>query len=270
MALWIRPHLFFSPKNNCCRVDHPRGKLTSYMKEKWGLLKNRFEAFAMRERLLLVGAVVVLVYLLWEMLLFHPMAKEKEVLVARERVAQQAIQVTEAEITVLKNILNKDPNVELRQEIADLRARLSSLDQQLDTLAVGLVPAHTLPKIMHSILSKTGKLRIEQLITLPPETLKLSGDVKTAEAPAANASPAVAPQESTEPVEQGASVYRHSVVLSLTGDFAGIVQYLRELERSDWRFYWESLRYQVTDYPQAKLRLRVFTLSSQRGVLDGA
>jgi MSHA biogenesis protein MshJ len=239
------------------------------MKEKWGQLKNRFEAFAMRERLLLVGAALALVYLLWEMLLFHPMAKEKQILVARERVAQQAIQMSEAEITVLKNIVSKDPNVALRQEIADLRARLNSLDQQLDTLAVGLVPAHTLPKVMHSILSKTGKLHIEQLITLPPETLNLSADVKKAEIPTAAVNSSPMPQPNAAPVEQGASVYRHSVVLNLSGDFAGIVQYLRELESSDWRFYWESLRYQVTEYPQAKIRLRVFTLSSQRGVLDG-
>jgi hypothetical protein len=242
------------------------------MKEKWGQLKNRFEAFAMRERLLLVGAAVALVYLLWEMLLFHPLTKEKQVLVARERVAQQAIQMTEAEITVLRNLVNKDPNVELRQEIADLRARLNSLDQQLDTLAVGLVPAHTLPKVMHGILSKTGKLQIEQLITLPPEILNLAAGVNKVEVQPAETKPSTAAvqPENTESVEQGASVYRHSVVLSLSGDFASVVQYLRELEHSDWRFYWESLRYQVSDYPQAKIRLRVFTLSSQRGVLDGA
>ncbi|MCR6653927.1 MAG: hypothetical protein NVV73_21640 [Cellvibrionaceae bacterium] len=227
------------------------------MKEKWVLLKSRFEALAMRERLLIVGAVLALVYLLWEMLLVYPMTKEMQLLVARERVAKQQIQVTEAEITVLKNITSKDPNIELRQEIADLQAKLEGVDQQLDTLAVGLVPAHELPKIMHGILSKTGKLKIEQLITLPPEMLSLSGNVKKVEA------------TSAEPVQKGASIYRHSVVLNLSGDFASVVQYLRELESGDWRFYWESLRYQVTEYPQAKVRLRVFTLSSQRGVLDG-
>lgn len=241
------------------------------MKEKWGLLKNRFEAFAMRERLLIIGAAIALVYLLWEMLMFYPMNKEMQVLVARERVAKQVIQATEAEITVLKNITGKDPNLELRREIADLRSKLESLDLQLDTLAVGLVPAHTLPKIMHGILSKTGKLKIEQLTTLPPETLNLAADVKMQEVQPAAPAPAaqVAAPNPAGTVQQGASIYRHSVILDLAGDFTSVVQYLRELESGDWRFYWESLRYQVTDYPQAKIRLRVFTLSSQRGVLDG-
>jgi MSHA biogenesis protein MshJ len=236
------------------------------MKEKWAQLKSRFEAFAMRERLLLASAAVAVLYLFWELLMFSPMNKEMEELVGRERAARQMIQAAEAEITVLNTIKGKDPNAELRREIADLNSKLDNLDQQLDTLAVGLVPAYTLPKIMHSMLSKTGKLTLEQLITLPPERLSLSGDVKKLQARAA----AAAQPATDEPIQRGVSVYKHSVVLNLSGDFAAVVQYLRELEGSDWRFYWESLRYQVTDYPRANVRLRVFTLSSQRGVLDGA
>lgn len=233
------------------------------MKEKWSLLKSRFESFEMRERLLIVGAVVALVYLLWDFLLLQPMGKEMQIIVARERVARQAIQTTEAEITVLQNIATKDPNIALRGEIEELRSKIASLDEQLDTLAVGLVPAQQLPKVMHNVLSKSGKLTIERLATLPPQEMALSAGVK-AETPAAEA-----PADPVEPVQQDVKIYKHSVVLNLTGDFAAVVQYLRELERSDWRFYWESLSYKVTSYPNAKIRIRVFTLSSQRGVLDG-
>lgn len=236
------------------------------MKEKWSLLKSRFESFEMRERLLIVGAVVALVYLLWDFLLLQPMGKEMQIIVARERVARQAIQTTEAEITVLQNIATKDPNVALRGEIEELRSKIASLDEQLDTLAVGLVPAQQLPKVMHNVLSKSGKLTIERLATLPPQEMALSAGVK-AEPQAAEAT--AEPVEQVEPVQQEVKIYKHSVVLNLTGDFAAVVQYLRELERSDWRFYWESLSYKVTSYPNAKIRIRVFTLSSQRGVLDG-
>lgn len=233
------------------------------MKEKWSLLKSRFESFEMRERLLIVGAVVALVYLLWDFLLLQPMGKEMQIIVARERVARQAIQTTEAEITVLQNIATKDPNIALHGEIEELRSKIASLDEQLDTLAVGLVPAQQLPKVMHNVLSKSGKLTIERLATLPPQEMALSAGVKT-ETPAAEAQ-----TDPVEPVQQDVKIYKHSVVLNLTGDFAAVVQYLRELERSDWRFYWESLSYKVTSYPNAKIRIRVFTLSSQRGVLDG-
>ena len=232
------------------------------MKEKWSLLKSGFEAFQMRERLLIVGAVVAVGYLLWDFLLLQPMSKNIVMIEARERVARQAIQTTGAEVTVLQSISQKDPNIALRHEIGELERKLASLDQQLDALAVGLVPAQQLPKIMHEVLSKSGKLTIEHLATLPPQELALSRTVKT-EMPAADTT------ADATPLPREAKVYKHSVVLNVTGDFAGVVQYLRELERSDWRFYWETLSYKVTSYPNAKVRIRVFTLSSQRGVLDG-
>lgn len=231
------------------------------MKEKWSSLKNRFESFEMRERLLIVGAAAALLYLLWDFLLLQPINKDMQMITARERVARQAIQSTGAEVTVLQGIAKKDPNIALRREIDELRGKLASLDQQLDTLAVGLVPAQQLPKIMHEVLSKTGRLTIERLATLPPQELALSSTVKT-ETPAAEATAEATPQREVK-------IYKHSVVLNVAGDFAGVVQYLRELENSDWRFYWESLSYKVTGYPNAKIRIRVFTLSSQRGVLDG-
>lgn len=225
----------------------------------------------MRERLLIVGVIVAVVYLLWDFVFFQSMAKEMQVLVARERVAKQAVQTTQAEITVLQSIAKKDPNIALRQEVNELRNKLSTLDQQLDTLAVGLVPAQQLPKIMHSVLRATGKLKLENLATLPPEELSLSADLKKADtsADAAKDQPNQ-PTGADESLQRDARIFKHSVVLNLSGDFTGAVQYLRTLEQSEWRFYWESLKYQVTNYPEAKIQLRVFTLSSQRGVLDGA
>lgn len=234
------------------------------MKEKWILLKGRFESFEMRERLLIVGAAVAVIYLLWDFVLLQPMGKEMQIIEARERVARQAIQTTEAEVTVLQSIAKKDPNLGLRQEIEELRNKLTHLDTQLETLAVGLVPAEQLPKVMHGVLSKSGKLKVERLTTLPPQEVALSTASRTAEptGPGAETHTETATQKDVK-------IYRHSVVLDLSGDFSGVVNYLRELERSDWRFYWESLRYEVTSYPSAKVRMRVFTLSSQRGVLDG-
>lgn len=233
------------------------------MKDKWNLLKGRFEAFEMRERLLIVGAAMAVVYLLWDFILLQPMGKEMQIITARERVARQAIQTTEAEVTVLDTIAKKDPNIALRSEISELRSKLASLDEQLDTMAVGLVPAQQLPKILHEVLSRTGKLKIEKLATLPPQEVALTAAAPV-ELPAGKEAAGAG-----EPAQNDVKIYKHATVLNVTGDFAGVVQYLRELERSDWRFYWESLNYQVTDYPNAKVRIRVFTLSSQRGVLDG-
>lgn len=228
------------------------------MKQKWMLLKNRFETLAARERLLVVGAIVAAVYLLWDLLLLQPIAKQKELFVARERVAQAALTASQAEVQVLSGLVRVDPNMELRREIQDLQNKLAQLDRELDKAEIGLVPAEALPKVMHGVLSKIGKLKIVNMVTLPPEQLSLSSNLQNA----------VAEQGPAEE-EAGVKIFKHSVVLNLAGDFPSVVEYLKTLEQSDWRFYWDSLRYEVKNYPNADVRLRVFTLSTQRGVLDG-
>lgn len=241
------------------------------MKEKWLLLKNRFEAFEKRERLLIIGAIVAVVYLLWDFIFFQPMAKDMQLFTARERVARQTIQTSRAEIQVLSGLVRTDPNIALHQEIADLREKLTILDRELANAAIGLVPAQALPKVMHSVLSNTGKLRMINMTTLPPEQIALPsepGSLPATADGATNNSVTEAADGSTTN-DSGVKLFKHAVILNLEGDFPAVVQYLKDLEESDWRFYWESLRYEVKRYPIAQVRLRVFTLSSQRGVLDG-
>jgi MSHA biogenesis protein MshJ len=251
------------------------------MKEKWLQLKSRYESFAIRERCLMVGAVAAVVYLLWDFVVLQPMAGEMKILVARERVANQALQTGEAEVNVLTAIAKKDPNIELKRNLQELQEKLRQLDSQLDTLSAGLVAAEKLPKVLHFVLQKSdvalisgvvqvsgvavrpsGGLTIASMATLPPEEVLLSKEKTVAAVSTSEADPAAAPALET------VKIYKHGVNLKLAGDFVSAVRYLQALEQSEWRFYWESLKYQVSSYPRAEIHLKVFTLSSQRGIFD--
>lgn len=240
-------------------------RVSILMKEKWLQLKARFESFAVRERLLMVGAIAAVVYLLWDFVVLQPMNGELKILAARERVAKQALQTGEAEIAVLTAIAKKDPNLELTRNLQELQEKLRLLDSQLDTLSAGLVAAEKLPQVLHYVLRESGAVRetggltIVSMATRPPEEVLLSKEKEVA--PTAEADPAA-------PALETVKIYKHGVHLKMTGDFASAVRYLQALERGEWRFYWESLKYQVSRYPQAEIQLKVFTLSSQRGIFD--
>jgi len=242
------------------------------MKEKWQQLKTRFESFAVRERCLMVGAIAAVIYLLWDFVLLQPMAEKMEILTARERVVKQALQTGEAELAVLSAIAQKDPDIELKRNLQELQEKLRQLDGQLDTLSAGLVAAQKLPQVLHYVLHESsavrdaGGLSIVSMATRPPEEIVLSKEKEVASTPqvqteteAAAAAPAVL---------ETVKIYKHGVNLKLTGDFVSAVRYLQALEQGEWRFYWESLKYQVSRYPQAEIQLTVFTLSSQRGIFD--
>src|SRR5688572_13194985 len=156
------------------------------MKEKWLQLKARFESFAVRERLLMVGAIAAVVYLLWDFVALQPMNGELKILAARERVAKQALQTGEAEIAVLTAIAKKDPNLELTRNLQELQEKLRLLDSQLDTLSAGLVAAEKLPQVLHYVLHESGAVRetggltIVSMATRPPEEVLLSKEKEVA------------------------------------------------------------------------------------------
>jgi MSHA biogenesis protein MshJ len=60
------------------------------------------------------------------------------------------------------------------------------------------------------------------------------------------------------------AAYRHGMQMEFSGDFFATLEFLRRLEALEWKFFWESVRFDVTEYPQAIATVRVFTLSLDR------
>ena len=79
--------------------------------------------------------------------------------------------------------------------------------------------------------------------------------------------------ESLDPLESGApaslelspGVYKHSVVLSVSGGYFAVLDYFKSLEAMPWQFYWQGMDYVVDEYPHANVTLEVFTLSAVIG-----
>ncbi|MFV2057309.1 MAG: hypothetical protein ACC707_12630, partial [Thiohalomonadales bacterium] len=56
-------------------------------------------------------------------------------------------------------------------------------------------------------------------------------------------------------------VYKHGILLDMVGDYSSTLRYLKKLENLPWKFYWDAVRYEVTNYPKARIRILVNTIS---------
>lgn len=224
------------------------------MKAKWLKFKTRFESFKTSERLLLVGALLAFVYLVWEFMLMQPLSRQLDILEARERSAQQAIQSNEAEITVLTGLLARDPNAALNRELQGLRTQLQRVDLRLDHYAGVLIGAKDLPRVMHDMLQQAQSVHLLRVATLPKELVRTESSSTKEDDSKAQLNP------------DALQLYRHGVRLEFEGSFQNVFQLLQSLEQSDAQFYWDSLDYQVSHFPVAKVVLNVFTLSTDRPV----
>lgn len=222
-------------------------------------LRGRYESFLVRERLLLLAAVVAVIYLLWDFIAIQPFSDELQRLQAQEEKLLKEIQTTGAELTVFTNLASKDPAATLEQEVTALRRRLTEIDAQLAELSVGLIPSDQLPAMLHDVLKSQKNLQLVQLRTLPPEQVALvpqeDKDTSAGDQPA--------------PSSQEIELYRHGVELRLRGGYRALNDYLVTLENNAWKFYWENLYYEVIVYPEAETTLKVFTLSGDRGLFGG-
>ena len=61
--------------------------------------------------------------------------------------------------------------------------------------------------------------------------------------------------------EMQARLHSHGFALEFSGGYLATLNYLQALERLPWRFFWDSVSYEVEDYPRSLVRLRLHTLS---------
>ncbi len=220
----------------------------------WQKFSEKFSAMAQRERAMTLLAVLALIYLLWTLVFLAPVSEDIERLRAQKQTLDSRVLDLQAQEQVFSQTAGTDPNASKKRQIDHLQKRLEALDEDLQALAVGLVPAEMLPQVLHDVLSNTGKLELQGMQTLPVEKLTITG------ADAAGEQTAVA-------ANQQVDVYRHGVEVQVSGNYFSIAEYLKELEALPWRFYWDRLDYQVGDYPQAIATLEVYTLSAGEGLL---
>ncbi len=195
----------------------------------------RFEGLELRERWLVFLAALVILWLIVDSIAIAPVGKTLQREQAELRAAESELASTRQQLSSLQSILANDPMSIKIQERAALQQQVSELEDELSALTGGLVKAEALPKILEEMLSQVGNLQLQELVTKPAEA-------------------------------QMAGVYKHGVVLRLTGGFVEVLEYLKVLENLPWKFYWEAIDYRVQEYPSAEVEINVYTLSTAEGL----
>jgi len=159
-----------------------------------------------------------------------------------------------------------------KRELVRLDNQLQSLNKDLQSLSVGLLPARNIPQVVHDVLDKSTGLTLVDMTKNAAEELLLRematttyGDSSTADFQSEDDT-VLAPEESEQ---SSIGVYKHSVSLGVEGSYFEIRDFLKRLESLPWKFYWNYLTYKVASYPTAEVTIEIYTLSTERGFLGG-
>ena len=207
-------------------------------------LVERLDGFSLRERALVFGAGVALLYVAWQSLLMDP-------LTVRAKVAEQHLADARRQMTMSEQIgaaVAHDPAVEAALRNGALAARLAALDSNLNTVAHGYVAPERMIELLRSLLSEQRGLTLVSLANLPVESLSL---------PSASKQAAVVAPDDRGP-------FLHPVEMVVEGDYGSVVVYLRALEALPWRIHWQRVELTAGDYPVNRVRIVIGALSLSR------
>jgi len=208
----------------------------------------------LRERVLIFLTLLAVIFLLWNFLVQSKFNRERNALQAEATKIVNEQKTLEAQMSTLAMTVASDPSIAKTNQIRSLNASIAEVEQRLSGLSQGLISAEQLPKVLEDVLLRTSSVKLLQVRTLAATELQLVTAI-----PGAN--------NHGEPGVGGTGVYKHGVLIRVAGSYPQLIQLMTEIEALQWKFYWESLNYTVTQYPNAEIDIRVFTLSSEEGLL---
>lgn len=217
------------------------------MKQAWVNAQSWFAGRNQREKILLTiticGVLFVLAHFLWIS------GAQQQIEAQQQRLNQQRSEVASLseEAQRFASQLAVDPNEELRRRQSELTARKERLEARLAERA-RLMPAQASVHWIDALLDVSSSIELLQFNSL-------------------RAVPMVVPEQGPE---QGQSnLWQHPLELELSGRYHDLRDYVERLETLEYPFYWHSLRYEVEQYPTARLTIRVYALSTEEELLGG-
>ena len=202
---------------------------------------DSIDALALRERVMLFGALALVLMTLAQVFLLNPVLSRRNQLSAQLAQQEDETKAIQARLQTLVRPAVQDQNALNRDKLKSLREEMAQLDRQLERQQQQFVAPGKMAALLESMIVKNRKLQLMSLRNLP------------------GASP---------PVAAGArGVFRHTVELSLSGSYFDLLDYLAALERMPQQLFWDGFELNVAQYPQSVLKLTIYTLSPEKSWL---
>ena len=224
------------------------------MKFDWKSWAARIDDMSLRERAMLFGSVALVVAVLaYVTLIDRALVKQKQ-LVDRVTRDQTQLKAVRAQIESIVKENQGGAHSPDEVAIAELERRIKETEKSFAAKQRAFIAPEQLPRLLGDMLGRSPRIRLESLRLLPGTPLRTPG------APPQQARP--------QAQEEGAGgVYRHGVEVILTGSYLDLVQYLADLEKLPSTLLWGRIELQVERYPEVRLNLVVYTLSTRSSLL---
>jgi len=208
------------------------------MTQRWAQWMQRLDALSVRERLFVFVSLLVCLGALVDTLWLAPARAVHAQL--QLRLTQQGVELSQLRTAVRASPQPDEVNHALRDEVAQTRARIDALDQEIGQLLPQADRAPALERVLVHLLKRHPGLTLVRTVALPPEAAGPGNDNGAGQLPA--------------------GLTRQGVALTVAGSYADLTRYVATLEASLPQVRWGALSLVV---PQSgpELTLQLFLIS---------
>lgn len=224
--------------------------MTSFLKTlhtRFVELDEQFRSRTLRERALLGGGLVALLFLMIDSTLIRPVTEELERVESLTKRVKTDLTSMTAERESLAGTELSDEERRLFERRRQLERQLAEVDQQIASEISELVPPEAVVSVLEDMLDPRSGLSLVRLKSQEPHRVG-SG---------------ASHESGSESLASVGGLYRHGLQLELEGDFASILDYLERVEDSPWHLLWDRFEYRVKQFPTATVIIDLHTVSEQ-------
>jgi len=204
---------------------------------------ERIDALDLRERILLLAASVVLLFLIVDSLGLEPAFKSQQATEQRIADIEMGLGTLHQQASLFNTESDHNPLASRYESRGRLAAELSELDARITGQLGALVEPAQAAELLEQVLSGHRGLKLKSL-QASSESLNNLG---------------------LQNNRNGTDLGRYQLEMVVEGGYLDLLHYLQELEAMPWKFFWQKVNFRTTEYPRAETRLRLYTLGAQRG-----
>jgi MSHA biogenesis protein MshJ len=221
-------------------------------------ISEKIDSLSLRERAIVFIGVIAVIFTLWDALLMAPLQIEQKKIIAslNNKNADRMILVTQIQSSIKQSKV--DPNADNLKKLKSLRSKLINVQAELESSTEHLVSPRDMPKVLETVLHKTGGLTLNNLRSLGVTPLVANEETKDTEKVINENIDESETKLSADNIE---NAYRHGLRIEFQGDYLTTLEYLKQLEELEWGFFWDNFELNVSEYPVSSASVEIFTLS---------
>ena len=230
------------------------------MSQQWQEGSEKFLKLTIREQyLILLTGLVAVFFIIFYLFIDSKMASNTS---ASKKIAQLSLSNQSAKIVVLELQagLQRDPNKDIREKITQYEAKLAKTDTKLLTLTSDLISPIQMRYALLDLLKLKKSVSLLSFELLGAEPLLSKTEPKLGNNTAESSiTTAQSDQSST-----GLNLYRHGIKIKLSGRYFDLRDYLTQLEKLPWKFFWQDFNFKLTEYPNSELEIEMYSLGTKK------